>query len=245
MAGTMGYINTLHEIYATLCKKKVNTLLAMGGIFLGVFILLISTGIYNAFMNGILAKSLGRGNSFLVATTDGNFSLKYDDIQIVKDHFADSECFCLESPSTNSDIYSDNRKYTSAPVCFMMPEYYPNMMLRMKRGRFINEKDLKLKRKVCVIGKNVAENLYGEDPYICGSTVTINNVSYIVVGVMYKPVAAVNPFGNEEDMVFIPYTTADMVYGLDGKISHLSAFLPVDAEFLHCCGVDPFFIFGT
>ena len=228
MSGTMGYINTLHEIYATLCKKKVNTLLAMGGIFLGVFILLISTGIYNAFMNGILAKSLGRGNSFLVATTDGNFSLKYDDIQIVKDHFADSECFCLESPSTNSDIYSDNRKYTSAPVCFMMPEYYPNMMLRMKQGRFINEKDLKLKRKVCVIGKNVAENLYGEDPDICGSTVTINNVSYIVVGVMYKPVAAVNPFGNEEDMVFIPYTTADMVYGLDGKISQLSAFLPVD-----------------
>ena len=78
-------------------------------------------------------------------------------------------------------------------------------------------------------GKQVIrENLYGEDPYICGSTVTINNVSYIVVGVMYKPVAAVNPFGNEEDMVFIPYTTADMVYGLDGKISHLSAFLPVD-----------------
>lgn len=228
MGNAIGYINALHEIYITLWKKKVNTLLAMGGIFLGVFILLVSTGIYNALMDGILAKSLGRDKAFFVVTTDGNFSLEYDDIQKVRDHFSDSECICIEQPSQKTDVHPNNGKNTSAKVCFMMPEYYGNMMLGMKHGRFLNDKDLELKRKVCVIGKNVAEVLYGKNPDPCGNVVEINNTSYTVVGVMYKPIAAIDVFGNEEDMVFIPYTTADMVYGLDGKISLLCAFLPAD-----------------
>ena len=136
MGNAIGYINALHEIYITLWKKKVNTLHAMGGIFLGVFILLVSTGIYNALMDGILAKSLGRDTSFLVATTDGNFSLKYDDIQRVRAHFPGSECLCIEQPSQNSNVYSINGKCTSAKVCFMMPEYYGNMMLGMKHDGF-------------------------------------------------------------------------------------------------------------
>lgn len=228
MGNAIGYINALHEIYITLWKKKVNTLLAMGGIFLGVFILLVSTGIYNAFMDGIIAKSLGRDKAFLVVTTDGNFSLEYDDIQKVRDHFSDSECICIEQPSQKTDVHPNNGKNTSAQVCFMTPEYYAGMMLGMKQGRFINDKDLVLKRKICVIGKNVAESMYGDDFDPCGNVVEINNTSYTVVGVMYKPIAAIDVFGNEEDMVFIPYTTADMVYGLDGKISLLCAFLPAD-----------------
>lgn len=228
MGNTIGYINALREIYTTLRKKKVNTLLAMGGIFLGVFILLVSTGIYNAFMDGIIAKSLGRDKAFLVVTTDGNFSLEYDDIQKVRDHFSDSECICIEQPSQKTDVHPNNGKNTSAQVCFMTPEYYAGMMLGMKQGRFINDKDLVLKRKICVIGKNVAESMYGDDFDPCGNVVEINNTSYTVVGVMYKPIAAIDVFGNEEDMVFIPYTTADMVYGLDGKISLLCAFLPAD-----------------
>ena len=228
MGNTIGYINALREIYTTLRKKKVNTLLAMGGIFLGVFILLVSTGIYNAFTDGILAKSLGRERSLLVMSTDGNFSLEYDDIQKARDHFSDSECFCLEQPSNNTEVHSNNGKNTLAQICFMMPEYYAGMMLSMKQGRFINDKDLKLKRKICVMGKNVAESMYGEDFDPCGNVVEINNVSYTIVGVMHKPIAMIDIFGNEENMIFIPYTTADMVYGLDGKISLLCAFLPAD-----------------
>ena len=228
MGNTIGYINALREIYTTLRKKKVNTLLAMGGIFLGVFILLVSTGIYNAFIDGILAKSLGRNRSFFVVTTDGNFSMEYDDIQKVRDHFSDSECICIEQPFQKTDVHPNNGKNTSARVCFMMPEYYAEMMLGMKQGRFINDKDLVLKRKICVIGKNVAESMYGNDFDPCGNVVEINKVSYTIVGVMYKPIAPINIFGNEEDMVFIPYTTADAAYGLEGKISQLCAFLPAD-----------------
>lgn len=226
MGKTIGYINALREIYVTLCKKKVNTLLAMGGIFLGVFILLVSTGIYNAFMDGSLAKSLGRNRAFFVMTTDGNFDLEYDDIQKVREHFSDSECFCIEQSSQNTEVHSVNGNSTSSHVCFMMPEYYTNMMLGMKYGRFINDKDLKLKRKVCVIGKDVAKSLYGDDSDPCGNMVEIDNVSYTIVGVMYKPIKPVDTFGNEEDMIFIPYTTADIVYGFGGKISLLCAFLP-------------------
>lgn len=228
MGNTIGYINALREICVTLWKKKVNTLLAMGGIFLGVFILLVSTGIYNAFMDGILAKSLGRDISFLVATTDGNFSMEYEDIQKVRDHFPDTECFYIDQLSQNKLVYTSDGRSTSVRVGFMMPEYYSRMMLDMKMGRFINDKDLELRRKVCVIGKNIAESLYGPDVNPCGSVVKIDNVSYIIVGVVCKPIAPIDTFGNEEEMVLIPYTTADIVYGLDGKITLMCAFMPAD-----------------
>lgn len=229
MVNVTGYINALRDIYITLCRKKVNTLLAMGGIFLGVFILLVSTSIYNAFMDGILAKSLGRDRSFLVVTSDGNFSLKYDDIQKVRDHFLDSECLCIEQPPQNTKVYSTNGTSTSARVCFMMPEYCANMMLGMKYGRFLNNKDLALRRKICVIGQNVAKSLFSQDFDPCGKVLEIENVSYTIVGVMYKPIAPIDEFGNEENMIFIPYTTADVVYGFGGKISQLCAFMPGNA----------------
>lgn len=228
MAGSIGYINALREIFVTLCKKKVNTLLAMGGIFLGVFILLVSTGLYNAFMDGVLAKSLGRSTSFLVATTDGNFNMEYDDIQKVKEHFPNTECFCIEMPSQARLVYTSDGRSISAIVCFMMPEYCNRMMLAMTSGRFINEKDLEFRRRVCVIGKDVAESMYGSGVDPCGNVLEIDKVSYTVVGVVSKPIAPINTFGNEEEMVLIPYTTAGNVYGLDGKITLMCAFMPAD-----------------
>lgn len=228
MSSSIGYINALREICATLYKKKTTTLLAMGGIFLGVFILLVSTGIYNAFVDGVLAKSLGRDTSFLTATTDGNFSIEYDDIQKVENHFSRTKCLCVEQYSQNITVYASDGSNISSNICFTMPEYYGRMLLKMKSGRFINDKDLELRRKVCVIGKYVAESLYGADADPCGDVVKIDNAYYTIVGVVSKPVAPINIQGNEEEMVMIPYSTADIVYGLDEKITQLCVFMPAN-----------------
>ncbi len=223
-------INVLKDIFTTLRKRKVNTLLAMGGVFLGVLILLVCSAAYSAFMSGSFSKSLQWDVSILMVTTDGNFSMDYDDIRKIKEHFPGADCGCVEIPSGKSIIYGPAERSASAPVCFMEPQYYDRMMLGMLHGRFLNRSDLELKRKVCVLGKTVSDKLFGENADPCGCVVVMDNVNYTVVGVMYKPIAPIDSFGNEEEMVFIPYPTADVIYGLDGRITKLLAFFPLNND---------------
>jgi len=64
------------------------------------------------------------------------------------------------------------------------PEFGPmrNIMPRMG-GRFINENDMKEKRRAVFIGNRLAERLFpGEEPV--GQTVQVNGVPFVVVGVM-------------------------------------------------------------
>lgn len=223
-------INALREIIVTLRKKKVNSLLAMGGIFLGVFILLVSISLYETIISGSLGKSLDWDVTILYATTDGNFNMEYGDLQKLMDRFPGADCHCVEIPAGYTVINGPDSRSTSAKVCFMEPEYYDRLMLGMLSGRFINRDDMELKRKICVLGKNISDKLFGENADPCGNTVKIDNVNYIIAGVMYKPVTPIEIYGNEEDLVFIPYTTADTVYGLGGKITQMIAFLPLYAD---------------
>ncbi len=222
--------NALTEIAVTLHKKKLSTLLAMGGMFIGVFVLLVSTGVYKTLVSGSLGKSLDWDVSILYAETDGNFNMEYRDLQKIRERFPGTECTCVEIPSGYSIIAGPDSRSASAKVCFMEPEYYDRLMLGMVYGRFINDRDLEYRRKVCVLGRNVSENLFGEGVDPCGRRVEIGNVVYTVAGVMYKPVAPLEIYGNEEDMAFIPYTAADMAYGLDGRITQLVSFIPLSTD---------------
>lgn len=230
MNRSIGYINALREIVITLRKRKINTLLSMGGIFLGVFILLVSISLYETMVSGSLGKSIDWDVTILYATTDGNFSMEYDDIQKVRRRFPDSDCGCVEIPAGYSVINGPDTRSTSAKVCYMMPEYYGYLMLGMVHGRFINRDDMESRRRICVLGKNVSDKLFGEDTDPCGNIVEIDNVCYTVAGVMYKPVTPIEIYGNEEEMVFIPYTVADVVFGLDGRITQMIAFIPAEDD---------------
>jgi putative ABC transport system permease protein len=74
-------------------------------------------------------------------------------------------------------------------------------------GRFIDEHDIRDKRKVTVIGRLVADHLFrGADPV--GRTIEIGRIPFLVVGVF-------DDAGGEGEMrqVYIPITTGQAAYG--------------------------------
>jgi putative ABC transport system permease protein len=73
-------------------------------------------------------------------------------------------------------------------------------------GDFFTDNDVRGLRKVAVIGRTVADNLFpGTDPV--GSQIQIRNVPFDVVGVLTKK--GQNAAGqDQDDIVIIPYTTA-------------------------------------
>jgi putative ABC transport system permease protein len=81
------------------------------------------------------------------------------------------------------------------------------------KGRYLNETDMTLKRRVCLLGNTVTENLF-HDADAVGQTVFIEGIPFIVVGVMKEKIQTSNFSGQfDEHCVFIPWTTYSALFG--------------------------------
>jgi putative ABC transport system permease protein len=82
-------------------------------------------------------------------------------------------------------------------------------------GRFINEFDLRERRKVAVIGPEVRSTLFGaRDPL--GEYIAIRGVKYKVIG-LYRDDGS----QNELKKIYVPITTAQLVYSQPEHVHHI------------------------
>jgi len=79
-------------------------------------------------------------------------------------------------------------------------------------GRFFTEEELRMRRKVVLLGTTVAKELFGNiNP--AGATVRINRINFKVIGVL--PEKGATHWRDQDDLVVVPITTA--MYRLLGK----------------------------
>jgi putative ABC transport system permease protein len=76
----------------------------------------------------------------------------------------------------------------------------------LKYGSFFTEADVASTGKVCALGLNVANNLFGEDVDPTGTEIRIRNQVFRVLGVM-GPKGASSSGQNQDDQILAPYTT--------------------------------------
>jgi putative ABC transport system permease protein len=79
-------------------------------------------------------------------------------------------------------------------------------------GRYVNDLDIDRKRRVTFLGNKLKEDLFGDDDAV-GRTVMIDNVPFLVVGVMQKKGQDSSYGGRDEGKAFIPDTTFKGLYG--------------------------------
>ena len=82
-------------------------------------------------------------------------------------------------------------------------------------GRYINDLDLKNKSKVLVIGRLVKQDLFGEKPAL-GKRVNVSGLSYKIIGIFSDKGG-----DREERLVYMPVTTAQMIYGNNDHINQI------------------------
>jgi putative ABC transport system permease protein len=98
----------------------------------------------------------------------------------------------------NAQIYAVNRSY---------PDIVNHWV---EHGRFFTAVDDEQKKRVAVVGLEIADRLdLGEEPL--GKLIQIDNNTFTVIGVLEKKGGS---FGNnQDDIVLIPFSTATVVYG--------------------------------
>ncbi len=79
-------------------------------------------------------------------------------------------------------------------------------------GRFVNDQDLRHRRRVAVIGDKVKEFLFGEQSVI-GKIIYVGETPFTVIGVMQKKTQNSSYNSRDQDRVFIPASTFSSVFG--------------------------------
>jgi len=86
------------------------------------------------------------------------------------------------------------------------PGYAEARNYRILTGRFLSAADGEERARVAVIGQTTLNRLFEADEEPLGATIRINGFPFRIVGILDTKGAS--PFGDEDDTIMVPYTTA-------------------------------------
>ena len=99
------------------------------------------------------------------------------------------------------------------PVVGVEPEYGElRNQIAQPGGRFLNERDESLKRRVAFLGNDLAGELFGDTPPV-GKTIFVNQIQFTVIGVMQKKIQMGTYGGPDANNVVVPLSTFRALYG--------------------------------
>ncbi|MDR1200861.1 MAG: ABC transporter permease [Tannerellaceae bacterium] len=219
------------EIWVTITRNKSRSLLTCFGVFWGILMLVILLGSGTGLKNGILGNFKGFATNSLFFYSDRTsepykgfnkgrmWNMRNRDIESIVQNVEAVEDL---SPIIWGGSGDKNVVYGQLTgnynVKGVMPGYFNIETQELFYGRLLNDIDVREKRKVCLIGKQVNETLFrNQDP--TGKYVRVNGLYYQVVGVVKARSSNMNIGGRSEESVFLPYTTMQQTLN-QGDILH-------------------------
>lgn len=224
-----------NEIWHALAKNKVRSLLTAFGVFWGIFMLIVMSGAGNGLKNGIVEGVAKFATNSAFIWTDRTsepfkgfkrgryWNMNSDDLEYIRTHVPEMEYLTPKNFGRWNDAANVIRgKVTgSYNIKGDYPEYIKIDPYTILHGRWINEMDIRDKRKVCVIGEKVYETMFNADEDPLGEYLKISGVYYQVVGVI-RPETRVNINGRAEESIFLPFTTMQQTYNMGNQVHFLA-----------------------
>ena len=186
----------LQEIASTISRNKLRTFLTGFSVAWGIFMLIVLLGSGNGLRNA-MQDSFGDLAVNSMQVYGGRTSMPYkgfqsgrnitpnlDDIQVLTNEFPDQIDQIAASVYHWGANLAYGREYNTANLYGVTPKFPEIKGVRVTAGRFINETDIKERRKVVVLDDMTSKTLFkGADPI--GKVIQIDKMGYTVVG-LYK-----------------------------------------------------------
>ncbi len=140
-----------------------------------------------------------------------------------KIHLAEEDAMLLKtairtidmvSPQYRNTVRITNKKFSTNTECEGVNPNFEEMrrMYPAGGGRFLNDVDVALQRRVLVLGSVIAKNIFGDEDPI-GRSVLLDNMPFTVVGLLQKKLQTSMNNGPDDERAVIPYTTFRTMYG--------------------------------
>lgn len=217
--------DTWQEIYSSIRKNKMRTGITIIGVMWGIFLLVVllgaAKGVENNFnkifgnfaTNSVFVWAQETSKPFKGFQEGKGLTLKMSDLENIKNEIEGLE-FVVPRHQTQA-MAINNFKSGTFGIFGDYPELDKVQKKDLVYGRFINDNDIKEKKKICVIEEEIYKQLFDEGEYPIGTYIKINDINYNVVG-MYKDgqVGGGGPQGN----IHIPFSTFQQVYNRGDSI---------------------------
>ncbi len=222
--------DTFQEILATLRRGKLRTFLTGISVSVGIFLLIVllgaGNGIIHAFENATGTLALDVMNIFGGITSKPYNGMKEGriirldtrDLGIASNNFKEN----VRSASGLLKQSSVNIQYGKQSITRDIDGVYPayaqmtNSTQELLSGRFINEIDMRNRRRVLVITEKDADYLFGSWRSAIGKHVNADKSVYQVVGI--SPNASMSDNTN----VYAPYSTLRTIANRGNKLDKIS-----------------------
>jgi putative ABC transport system permease protein len=222
----------LREILDTISRNKSRSLLTGFGIFWGIFMLvsliggthglkeLLNSNFSNFATNSAMVWAKPTTKVYKGFQKGRTWQMTMDDIKRVKNNITELDVVTPVLFGGNKLSVFGEQSF-SANVNGVTHDYQKVCTPEMRYGRHINAMDIIQDRKVCVIGKQVYDNLFpdGGDPL--GKSIRIDSTYYRVVGVDVNP-GNFSIGGRTDESILVPISVMQRVYNYGNEV-HLIA----------------------
>lgn len=215
------------EIFNSIRRHPLRTILTALGVFWGIFMLVLLLGAGRGLQNGVeyefrddATNSVWIRRGVTSIPFEGlpkgrQIRFSNEDYDLLAEHFDEVDQITGRFYLAGNQTISYGKKSLAYSVRAVHPghRYIENSIV--ESGRFINETDLKDCRKVAVIGKVVQKDLFGNDPPL-GKEIKIGSTIYTVVGIY-------SDTGGDDEMriIYIPISTAQKIYSGTDELHQL------------------------
>ena len=225
-------IDRWEEILITITRNKTRSFLTAFGIFWGVFMLVAlmggSQGIQDMMSSNFEGFATNSGFSGSNQTSKAykgfrkgrNWELELKDVERIRKAIPEIDVLTPSNARWGVRATYDKHESSSCSMKGVYPEYAQIETPILSMGRFINHIDLKERRKVCVIGKQIYETLFPDGSNPCGKFINVNGVYYQIVGVNTSS-GNMSVNGWAPTTITIPFSTMQQHYNFGDKIQLL------------------------
>ncbi|PRX57743.1 ABC transporter permease [Flagellimonas meridianipacifica] len=237
--------NTWQEIFGSISKNKIRTIITIIGVLWGIFVYIAMSGaakgLDNGFerefetvaMNSLFAWGQSTSKPYEGFKTGRQIRLQLGDVSVLQNRIPEIQYIAPRNAkgvfgdgtpplivrgqkSNNFAVYGDFPVFTSIAT----KKIYDG-------GRFINDDDIEQARKVCVIGEQTQKELFEKDENPIGQYIRVDNIYFQVIGV-HKFVPG-GGFETDGD-IYIPFTTYQRLYNTGDEIDWLTIAAYDDAD---------------
>lgn len=224
MVGFLFDRDTWQEVYDSLTKNKLRSVLTMVGVWWGILLLIgllgSAKGLENSFnrlfgdfaTNSVFVWSQSTSKPFKGFQEGRRVQLTLSNAEKVRENVEGIE-FVVPRNITQSFVVHDFLSgnfgvYGDYPLLDKVQKK------NMQFGRFINQNDIDNNKKVVVISEDIYKQLYEKDEQAVASYIQINSINFKVIGVFESEGMGGGPSAD----MHIPFTTFQQVYNSGDRI---------------------------
>ena len=198
-------------------SNKFRSFLSMLGIIIGVAAVIVMMAIGQGSKQSIRENISAMGTNIIMIRPGADKgmggvrqdpssmqTLKVEDYEAIKKETKYVSYASPEVTASGQAINGNNN--TSTTLYGENPEYLSIKQWEVVSGNEFTDEDIKKSSKVCIIGKTVKDELFGENVDPVGKMIRFKSIPFRVIGVLKSK--GYNTFGMDQDnLIITPYTT--------------------------------------